>query len=101
MSDARDQILSTVNRMKVGQRVRFAVGMFREAFPTHSLFEDRPPIDQLLEKLIGSNYGTFTAEFNLIDGHYEVARHEPGEKIIRRDWDRRHIPLPRESSDGH
>ncbi len=92
---AREIVMRQVSTVKVGQRIRFDRDLFEHAFPRLALVEERPPIDQFLEKMMGANYGAWTAHFDLFGKYYEIARHVPGNEIIRRDYDRRHIPLPK------
>ena len=90
---ARGLIDATTADMVVGQRARFSGHVFREAYPTMPLVEGRPPEDQFLESKVSANYGAWKVHYDLLGDFYEVSKHEPGPKIIRRDWDRRHIPL--------
>lgn len=57
-----------------------------------AMIEGRPPEDQFLESRVSANYGAWTCRYDLIGDFYEVGKHEPGDKMIRRDWDRRQSP---------
>lgn len=89
----RQTILAQLHRMPVGFVTRYASRTIEAAFPRNPL-SGRPPIDALTENLTGANYGAFVVRQDLATGDYIISRHEPGDTPVRRDFDRRHIPLP-------
>jgi hypothetical protein len=94
MTTVRMMVLNEVSRLKIGEHLRITGRMFREAYPRMAFVEERPPEDQFLESRISANYGAWKCWYDLIEDCYVISRHEPGDKIVRRDYDRRHIPLP-------
>lgn len=89
----RTAIIAHARQLEVGQRLRVSGVAMRDAFPTMQMMEERPPEDQFLETCIGANYGAWTCVYNLADDFYTIGRHKPGSRMVRRDFDRRHVPL--------
>lgn len=91
---AREVVHGTCRTMTVGEKARFAGSMFREAFPG-DVWTPRPTTEGFLESMVGSNHGEWTCIQLPESADYEVERHMPKGRVVRRDWDRRHIPLDR------
>lgn len=91
MTKLREQILQQINRLKVGQAYRIEP-YDMELFEPHPLdrYADNAK-EVLLNNLIGSAYGAFTVEIDPIKHHATVTRHEPGERIVYVEKDRRHL----------
>lgn len=89
----RHRVMLEVSVLKVGEHRRFAGDLFRAAFPQMPLVEERPPEDQFLERMVSANYGAWRCDYRLSDDSYVVSRHAVGEAIVRRDFDRRDVPL--------
>lgn len=89
----RAEIFAFAKSIPVGQSMRFSGIVMREAFPTMAMVEERPPEDQFLENMVAANYGAWTCTYDLLGDFYTIGHHEPGTKQVRRDFDRRHIPL--------
>jgi hypothetical protein len=88
MLSDREYVHRIAYSMKVGQQATFDLRLIQNAFPA-PLLSDRPPVDGLLESLIGANYGTFRATVDPMKREVTLSRHEESKERVREDWDRR------------
>lgn len=85
--EKRRFLLQQLWKMKPGDGFNIDPFTFGDCF-RGNIFTGRPAIDELLEALPGSNWGTYRAE-RRGDGVVVVTRHEEGRVRVREDWDRR------------
>lgn len=90
----RDRILRRLNAMKVGDSMQISPRDWRDAFSVHPMFEEHyygSPEDKLFSGLIGSAWGCWTLEADVVTGTRKVCRHEGnhGAYCTYVDFDRR------------
>ena len=88
--DLRD----TIERMEIGQAVRFAYEVIEAAYPPHEwdgFFGRGSPLDRLMEGIVGANFCYRVIEQNLMDHTVTILRVPETGKRWRVDYDRRHL----------
>ena len=101
MDGSGEYIVERCHSMKVGERMRVTRHVMNDAFGIGG-FEGMPfadpyannPRERLLNRLMGSSYGAFVVEQDVLTGDYTVSRNEPGDRRVYAEADRRHILPP-------
>ncbi|MGI9498450.1 MAG: hypothetical protein ACR2P3_00295 [Geminicoccaceae bacterium] len=99
MDGSCEYIVQCCHTMKIGQHWCIDRRIFDDAFGW-GMYEGldryaKNPRERLLNRLMGSGYGAFIVEQDAMTGNYTVSRHEPGDRLVYTEADRRHL-LPQD-----
>lgn len=82
--------LAKARSLRVGQAMRISIVTLQDCFGGPW---GRPPLDDLLEQLPGSNFGAYRTFQEPITRDILLTCHDTDGVRVRHDWDRRHLPL--------
>lgn len=83
-------IIQKAHRLDVGQSFCIGGRVLSMAFPNNP-FTGEPGIERFKSNLIGHSWGAFLVTEDPLTMTTTVTRHEPGDRRVACDWDRRHL----------